>query len=700
MTKLICLLVGLITFNFSYSQSRVIDSLEVLLNKHSVEDSIRLNVLIALSGQLDVSSPKRGIEIAEEAVTLAGKLQLNSKLASAFMHKGNNYWVLGELSEAAICYQKALEVYQLDKNLSGEGKALNNLGLLSYNFGEYQEAINYHQKAAGIFEELGSMKLAATANSNKGVVLQYLADYTGAHKMYMQALSVFINEKDTINHTIAHIYNNLGIVNKNLGNYDFALEYYQKALPVYEKLNNLKGKADLLSNIGVLYNEAADYAKGAEYFMQSQEIAQQIEYKKLQANNYTNIGISQFNLNRFDASIKNFKEAKAICEELNDKNSLSIVLNQMAKLFLAAPDTSLQKFGINPKGKSRLALAYQLQGLKIATEIGATDRLSELYEGISNTYSILGDHRNAYEAYIKYSALKDSIINRLNANDITRKQVQFEFDRKEVERKAELDKQQALAEAEIKYQRAGKYIAIGGAFLLLLTGVVIWANYKRRRDAEEKKTIAEFNMLVAETEMNALRSKLNPHFIFNSLNSIANYIDNGQHETASDFIVKFSKLIRQTLENSFQKEISLKEDINMLELYLQLEKHRLNDKFNYSIHIHSDIDADKLLVPPMLIQPFVENSIWHGFSKKDAPCKISLHIFKKEGMLYCLLEDNGIGRIPQSSNEKPNKSFGIAITQSRLSILNKTGNHQAGISFKDLEEGLQVELKLPIIEDE
>src|SRR5690606_32977300 len=112
----------------------------------------------------------------------------------------------------------------------------------------------------------------------------------------------------------------LGIVNKNLGNYDFALEYYQKALPVYEKLNNLKGKADLLSNIGVLYNEAADYAKGAEYFMQSQEIAQQIEYKKLQANNYTNIDISQFNLNRFDASIKNFKEAKAICEELNDKN--------------------------------------------------------------------------------------------------------------------------------------------------------------------------------------------------------------------------------------------------------------------------------------------------------------------------------------------------------------------------------------------
>src|SRR5690606_7781480 len=442
-----------------------------------------------------------------------------------------------------------------------------------------------------------------------------------------------------------------------------------------------------------------EYKTAVGYFLSSAEIGKEIGYKKVIASNLTNEGISLKEMNDYKSALEKFNSAKLIYEEIDDKNSQTIVLNQLALLFITAPNEVLAAFGIPPSGKYKLALAYQQKGLQIAGETGATDRLSELYEGLSETYAGMGDHKNAYAAYQRFIILRDSIVNNKNANIITRRQVQFEFDMKELQMQAELEKQKALAEAEIQFQKAGKNFALAASILIVSAGVLIWILYKKRRDAEEERAKAEFNKLVAETEMEALRSRLNPHFIFNSLNSIADYIERNEQIIASEYISKFSSLMREILENSPEREISLREDLNMLEKYLQLERLRLNNKFDYSIEIDPDLNPEKVFIPPMIMQPFVENAIWHGVGKLNGEGMISIKIQKPESdMIRCTIADNGPGRVKNNGHKR--KAFGTEITQARIDILNKTMNgHKAGLNFIDKENGLEAVLNLPLIED-
>ena len=223
--------------------------------------------------------------------------------------------------------------------------------------------------------------------------------------------------------------------------------------------------------------------------------------------------------------------------------------------------------------------------------------------------------------------------------------------------------------------------------------------YKIRKEALEKKKDAEFTAQVADTEMKALRAQMNPHFIFNSLNSINDYIDKNDTAKATLYTTRFAKLMRIILENSEQKEISLGEDLKALELYMQLERMRLQNKFTYEIKVDENIDRDNTLIPPLILQPFVENSIWHGLSKKQGEGKILIHIEKEGDMINCIVEDNGIG-IPDSlTAAEPDilnkKSFGMKITRARIDIINKLKKSNAAITMSGHEGGTKIEVKLP-----
>jgi len=279
--------------------------------------------------------------------------------------------------------------------------------------------------------------------------------------------------------------------------------------------------------------------------------------------------------------------------------------------------------------------------------------------------------------------------------------MQYEFDKKETLLKADLDKKEALANAEIKRQLIIKNSAMGGASVLLLAGAIIFVLYKRRRDAEEQKKESDFKAEVSETEMKALRSQMNPHFIFNSLNSIGDYISRNDNKAADNYLSKFAKVMRMILENSEQKEVSLADDLKALELYMQLESLRMNNKFTYEIQVDEAIDKEATLIPPLLLQPFVENSIWHGISKKQGTGKIVI-IIKKEGdMINCIVEDDGIGRNQSSQQNSESmapekKSLGMKITKSRIDIINKLKKSKAGVQLFDLPQGTKVELRLPL----
>lgn len=218
----------------------------------------------------------------------------------------------------------------------------------------------------------------------------------------------------------------------------------------------------------------------------------------------------------------------------------------------------------------------------------------------------------------------------------------------------------------------------------------------------EKQKEAEFNMQVADTEMKALRAQMNPHFIFNSINSIGDYFLKNNDGTATEYTAKFAKLMRMILENSEKKEVTIDEDLQALELYLQLEQLRMNHKFAYSITVDESIDKHNTFIPPLLLQPFVENSIWHGIDKKQGSGSIGVTIATQGNMLKCVVKDDGIGKAALQVNtpaNQVNKSFGLNITKSRIDILNRQKKVNAGVKITFVDNGTTVELLLPLETD-
>ena len=181
--------------------------------------------------------------------------------------------------------------------------------------------------------------------------------------------------------------------------------------------------------------------------------------------------------------------------------------------------------------------------------------------------------------------------------------------------------------------------------------------------------INSMKVKLAELEGESLRAQMNPHFVFNALNSIKSYIIKNSKEEAADYLTTFSELIRAVLRNSTQKEISLKNELEALSLYLQIENLRLNQPFEYEINIAEDINPATTAFPPLIIQPFVENSIWHGFVHKKTGGELTINIRKEGEKLSIDVIDNGVGRAKSKEIEKSRerkRSYGIEITETRL----------------------------------
>lgn len=242
-------------------------------------------------------------------------------------------------------------------------------------------------------------------------------------------------------------------------------------------------------------------------------------------------------------------------------------------------------------------------------------------------------------------------------------------------------------------------LAFVGAVILVALNRV-----KKVTRVEKEKTAV--NKMIADLEMKALRSQMNPHFIFNSINSIQKYIWENKQEDASEYLTKFSKLVRIILDNSMKKLVTLEDEMVSLKLYLELEHRRCNNKFDYYVNIAGNISIGSVLVPPMLMQPYIENAIWHGLLQKEGRGKLIIDITSPNPkIIVCTIEDDGVGRKTAGEIKKErrnnNVSYGMQITQQRLSMAEIDGNvgkvtiedlYAAG----DIPAGTRIILEIPV----
>ena len=231
---------------------------------------------------------------------------------------------------------------------------------------------------------------------------------------------------------------------------------------------------------------------------------------------------------------------------------------------------------------------------------------------------------------------------------------------------------------------------------MLLGGGIAWFITDRRRRQER------FEKESATLETQALRSQMNPHFIFNALNSINAFVQKNDQDSATSYLSKFARVMRLVLENSRHAEVPLNDDLEALRGYLDLERMRMEKKFDFTITVDQTIDPEEVMVPPLVVQPFVENAIWHGMAGKEGKGHITLSVARRGSQMVWTIEDDGAGRHAKKEASplgQPMKktSLGTAITRSRLDLVQKQHGGKAGFHYTDLPQGTRVEVEMPFL---
>lgn len=274
--------------------------------------------------------------------------------------------------------------------------------------------------------------------------------------------------------------------------------------------------------------------------------------------------------------------------------------------------------------------------------------------------------------------------------------------------------QRDLANVQADYQnRLVRYWLMAGLGIVLLIAVALYLNNRRKQKDylllknEIKLQEAEFASKIAETEMTALRAQMNPHFIFNCLNSIKLYTLENDAHTASEYLTKFSRLIRLVLENSRSEKVTLASELETLQLYIEMEAMRFKNKVKYNVEVDDEIDTHYIDIPPLLLQPYVENAIWHGLMQKEKGGTVMVKLnLVKEHILQVSIIDDGIGRAAaselKSKSATKNKSFGLKMTSERIELINQLYQSTTQVQIEDLVDlegnvaGTKVIVEIPV----
>ena len=668
-----------------FAQKNQIDSLKQLLRNYKKTDTTKFLLYYDISRAYDDEDDKLSLKYSDSALYIAPKLENKNKwLAKVFYRKGQNYYQYFHYKESLDSYQKAIH-FALKGKKTDEllGRIYHNTGLIYQYNDEYKKALGYHQKAFELFVKIKNEKLGLTALNSVGACYTNLNDYKKALNCYFQVLKIAETQNNESEMGLAS--GNIGLVFKRIGNFEKAYAYFEKAIAIYSKINDMRNLINTYQSYGTAKDSNNDQKGAIKLYEKGLRLATKPEYDNLKYDLINGLGVAYLAQKNYEKAIDFLKQSLVYYRENENRRKLSIANFYYAEALTEAPDETLRKNDINPSEKYNLAISLLKENVKIDEKLEIPESLMYDKELLAKIYEKKGDYKNALHEFKDFQRLKDSLAFSENREEAIKKEMQYNADKKETLAKAEIGKQKVIRNAIVTV-----------SLIVLIAGVFLFLGFRKRQKIKSEQKEILLKAEISETELKALRAQMNPHFIFNALNSIADYINKNDARSADYYLGKFAKLMRGILENSEEKEISLSEELKMLEFYMDLESLRFKNKFNYEVKIADDINPENTLIPPMILQPFVENSILHGLAKKENDGKITIHIDKTEDLLKCTIEDNGIGR--KNPNENLNKSYGVKLTRERIALFDKSKNSDSGVFYTDLETGTRVELRLPLEE--
>jgi|GEM_PF-4522529 len=509
------------------------------------------------------------------------------------------------------------------------------------------------------------------------------------------------------NKYLADYFNNLAYLQQDIGNTEQALTYYYRALKIYESLQDKYGIANALNNIGTIYDEQGDRPQAELKYSKSYALMEQLNDSFGMALALNNLGSVYNNAGMTDSALYCFNRCISIRKRIGDREGLGIALANAGGVY-------------DKTGRDAAALDHYMQSMKIQEETGDQEgiALSHINFGslylkqrhfeeaekhfmkarnmgeqtgnarvllgaanwLSRLYAAWGKYKPAFEMQTQYKQLTDSIRNDQTRRQTLKKQMQFDFEMKEAVLKAEQDKKDALSKEEITRQKIIRNTSMGGALVVVVSAGLILLSYKKRKEAEMDKKLID-------SRMRAISSQMNPHFIFNCMHSIQALVAKQDLAAADNCLVRFAGLIRRVLDYSMQKEISLEDDMETLHDYVALEKMRLDHPLEFTVNMEEGITPGDVLIPPLLIQPVIENAIIHGIRPLKAVGKIVVDIKKLDRLLAIEVSDNGVGRKTAAPADASRKSYGIPLTRERLEFLGRAQKMKSSYKITDIYAG-------------
>lgn len=633
------------------------------------DDTAKVKLLNSISFTFFTINPNEGIKYGERAQRLAETLKWEKGLAGAFHSLGANYYATHDLIQAQRYYWSCLKLNERISDKRGIATGFHNLALIYEVQNNYAKAIDYYKKSFDIYYELKDIfsKLGCLAN---------IANVYEVQKKYPEALSYFLQslklcEEMGNERHIAYMSGRIGMIYNFQGEYAKALEYEIRSLATLQKFHDKNDIAAVLANIANIYFNKHNYLISLGYFQKALKISE------LENSNWSR---------GFSAKYSGYI-GKVYTTMIKDRSwrSKHIIAND--KLLIEKA-----RFNVN-------------KAIYFSRLVGDKGALQDSYYALCEIDSLSGNFAGALKAFKQYSIYKDSINSSVKDKEMSRNELEYTYGKQKDSldflskfRYSELQaaiKARELSKLKLKQQLLYSIILIS---VLVMVGILFLFRHRiqqlrlknelTKEKTEIKLKEAEYLNRINEISFAAIRTQMNPHFIFNVLNTIQSYVFMNDRKKAIFYLGQFSDLIRKILENSDKEKISLSDEITFLKLYLNIEMARFSDKLKTSVEVSQNLDLETIFIPPMLIQPYAENAIKHGLLHLSGEKRLLIMIKPSNNKQYIeiTVDDNGIGR--KKSNEINRKrvnhnSFANAANEKRISLFNLLNKKKMKIEIID-----------------
>jgi len=595
---------------------------------------------------------------------------------------------------------------------------------ISYKIGKLYDRQNKPSESNRFLEK--ALKYAREAGSSKAiaVITNYLAgNYSEQGKtgeaidLYEKSYELFISLKDSAN--AANIYLNLGSEYLNKGEYDKALDKELRALKIKESINDSSNIAYFYQQISEVYKQLGMTKLWKDYLLKAKELSKKpgnATFKTRIAilNDVADIESKESNKTK---ALNNYQEMYSLSEQNGYTKGMYIALTNMSNILLdegeyrKALDMAEQAYKMalsgnniynlsalsNHIGNTYLKLKNSNQAKKwFYTAIRNSDNkypdeIKRSYKGLYEANKLIGKNSEALKYLEKYIEIKDSLDDISVRNRVNELETIYQTEKKSAKIKS-LNQKYVIQAQKLKAQKLITGLIV--LFILLLIVVVVFALRQYRLQVHNKEIMLQQRLL---------RSQMNPHFIFNSLGAIQNFMYTNETKKAAFYLGSFSSLMRAILEHSREEMITLEEEIKTLNSFLELQRMRVG--FSYEVNCSEIIDEEFTLIPPMLIQPFVENAIKHGIKDLGDNGFIKVDIsLKGNDRVLIIVDDNGVGINFGSTPEKNHISLAMKIFRERISFLSSYLKKAIVYQIFDKSEtnseenGTKVIIELPLIQ--